>query len=120
MTKKTLQLANHLENVTRRKFLGGTTGAIAATGAALQLPASHALEGPDKSHSLKKTARALHDAIGRYSDQNASFHFGPCPLDDKHPLIYSMERLRDCSVDQIQELLRPLYESGNLQAGGAS
>ncbi len=98
-------------NVTRRGFLSGTAGVI-ATGAAVPMP-QEAVEGLNKSMSLEQMAHALHEAVGRYSDQNASFHFGPCPLDDKHPLIYSMGRLRDCSVDDIQHLLKPLY-------GGAS
>ena len=97
------------EIVNRRRFLSGTAGAI-ATGTALHL-------APDKSSSLKEMASVLHDAVGRYSDQNAPFHFGACPLDDRHPLMYAMERLRDCSADEIQYLLRPLYE--NIE-GGAS
>ncbi len=99
-------------NVTRRNFLSGTAGAI--SGAAL-LPTDHAVEGLNKSISLEQMAHALHEAVGRYSDQNTSYHFGPCPLDDKHPLIYSMERLRDCSVDDIQHLLKPLYENRDSQ-----
>ncbi len=102
-----MKLADCLGNVTRRGFLSGTAGVI-ATGAAVPLP-QEAVEGLNKSMSLEQMAHALHDAVGRYSDQNASYHLGPCPLDDKHPLIYSMERLRDCSVDDIQHLLKPLY-----------
>ena len=106
-----MKFADCLGNVTRRNFLCGTAGVI-ATGAAVPMP-QEAVEGLDKSISLEQMAHALHEAVGRYSDQNASYHFGPCPLDNKHPLIYSMERLRDCSVDEIQHLLKPLY-------GGAS
>ena len=89
-----MKVADLTGNVTRRGFLSGTAGVI-ATGAAIPIP-QEAVDGLNKSISLEQTASALHDAIGRYSDQNASYHFGPCPLDDKHPLIYSMERLRDC------------------------
>jgi len=91
---------------TRRSFLSGIAGAI-ATGAALHLE-------PDKSSSLKEMASALHDAIGRYSDQNAPFHFENLTLDaGEHALEFAMECLRDCSVDEIQHVLKPLY-------GGAS
>ena len=50
---------------TRRGFLTETAAAI-ATDAALQLE-------PDKSSSLEETASALHDAVARFSDQNALF-----------------------------------------------
>ena len=92
---------------TRRSFLSGAAGAI-ATGAALQL-------APDKSSSLKEMASALHDVIGQFTDENLPSHVQVCA--DGRSLNLEVEPLRDCSVDEIQEQLMPLYE--NLQ-GGAS
>ncbi len=92
---------------TRRSFLSGTAAAI-ATGAAFQL-------APDKSSSLKEMASALHDAIGQFTDENLPSHVQVCA--DGRSLELEIEPLRDCSVDEILEKLRPLYE--NLQ-GGAS
>ena len=87
---------------TRRSFLSGAAGAI-ATGAALQL-------APDKSSSLKEMAGALHDAIGQFTDENLPSHVQVCA--DGSSLNLEIEPLRDCSVDEIQEQLRPLFEGG--------
>ncbi len=92
---------------TRRSFLSGAAGVI-ATGAAFQL-------SPDKSSSLNEMASALHDAIGQFTDENLPSHVQVCA--DGRSMNLEIELLRDCSVDEILEELRPLYE--NLQ-GGAS
>ena len=105
-----MKLADQLGNVTRRGFLSGTAGVIATSGAALPLSGE-----ADHASSLEEMANALHDAVGRYCDQNTSFNLEACSLDRWHPLMYSMERLRDRSVDEIQHLLRPLYE--NIEGG---
>ncbi len=91
----------------RRSFLSGAAGAI-ATGAALQV-------APDKSSSLEEIASGLHDAVGQFSDTNVPSHVQVCA--DGRSLKLEVEPLLDCSVDEILEQLRPLYE--NLQ-GGAS
>ena len=91
----------------RRGFLTGAAGVI-ATGAAFQLE-------PDKSSSLTKMASDLHDAIGQFTDENLPSHVQVCA--DGRSLKLEIEPLRDCSVDEILEELRPLYE--NLQTGGA-
>ncbi len=87
---------------TRRSFLSGTAGVI-ATGAALQL-------APDKSSSLKEMASALHDVIGQFTDENPPSYVQVCA--DGHSLKLEIEPLRDCSVEEILEQLRPLYENG--------
>ncbi len=92
---------------TRRSFLTGAAGAI-ATGAALQL-------APDKSSSLKEMASALHDVIRQFTDENLPSHVQVCA--DGRSLKLEIEPLQDCSVDEILEQLRPMFE--NLQ-GGAS
>ena len=84
----------------RRSFLSGAVGAI-ATGAALQLAA-------DKSSSLKEMTRALHDVIGQFTDENLPSHVQVCA--DGRSMELEIEPLRDCSVDEILEQLRPLYE----------
>ena len=87
---------------TRRGFLSGVVGAI-ATGAALQLE-------PDKSFSLKEMASDLHNAIGQFTDENLPSHVQVCA--DSRSLELEIESLRDCYVDEIQQLLRPLYQGG--------
>ena len=99
-------MANQLENVTRRNFLSGTAGALAASGAALVSPVEA------KPAELEQMARALHQTVGRYSDQNAPFFSQP-PLPPCNPsLDFAMENLRYWSVDEIQHLLKPLFEGG--------
>ncbi len=85
----------------RRGFLTGATAAI-VTGAAFQLE-------PDKSSSLKEMAGDLHDAIGQFTDENLPSHVQVCA--DGRSLQLEIEPLRDCSVDEILEELRPLYEN---------
>ena len=85
----------------------GAVGAI-ATGAALQLAA-------DKSSSLKEMASALHDVIDQFTDENLPSHVQVCA--DGRSMKLEIEPLRDCSVDEILEQLRPLFE--DLQAGDA-
>ncbi len=88
---------------TRRGFLTGTAGAI-ATGAAFQL-------AQDKSSSLNEMASELHDAIGQFTDENLPSHVQVCA--DGRSLKLEIEPLRDCSVDEILEQLRPLYEGAS-------
>ncbi len=84
----------------RRGFLTGATAAI-ATGAAFQLE-------PDKSSSLKEMASALHDVIGQFTDENLPSHVQVCA--DGRSMQLEIEPLWDCSVDEILEQLRPLFE----------
>ena len=109
MSKK---ITGQIVHVSRRRFLSGTAGAIAATGATL-LPQQTI--GADKPMSLEEMARALHEAVGRHSDRNDEFFFETYASDGCRSASfgYAMENLRHSSVDEIQNLLRPLF-------GGAS
>ena len=90
---------------TRRNFLSVAAGAI-ATGAAV-LPQSEA-----KIPELEQMAQALHDAVGRYSDEGGPSHVEVCSED--RSITLEMEILRPCSAHQIQDLLAPLFEGGAL------
>ena len=94
------------------RFLSGTAGAIAITGVTL-LPQQTIAS--DEPVSLEGMANALHEAVGRYSDRHAAFDFGKLTPNTLRStsLDYAMERLRHSSVDEIQNLLKPLF-------GGAS
>ena len=100
--------------VSRRLFLSGTAGAIATTGAIL-LP-QHTIAS-DKPISLEHIAHALHEAVARFSDRNAPFHFEherPSPHTLRSTsLDYAMENMRTCSVDEIQCLLKPLFRGAS-------
>ncbi len=87
---------------TRRSFLSGTAAAI-ATGAALQL-------APDQSSSIEEMASALHDVIGQFTDDNLPSHVQVCA--DGRSMNLEIELLRDCSVDEILEQLKPMFEGG--------
>ena len=98
-----------MKPTTRRGFLSGTAGAIAASGAAL-LPSG---EVQARMPELEQMAQALHKAVGRYADKYAPMSDIPAgPYIRRNPLDFAMENLRDCSVDQIQDLLKPLFEGG--------
>ena len=95
-------MATQLENVTRRNFLSGTAGAIATSGATL-LPQG---EMP----KIEQMAQALHNAVGRYSNEGGPSHVEVCSED--RSITLEMEILRPCSVNEIQDLLMPLYQGG--------
>ena len=88
---------------TRRSFLSGAVGAI-ATGAVFQLE-------PDKSSSLKEMASDLHDVIGQFTDEHLLSHVQVCA--DGRSMKLEIDPLRDCSVDEILEQLRLLYEGAS-------
>ena len=103
-----MKVTNLTGNVTRRRFLSGTAGVI-ATGVAVPM-SQEAVEGLNESISLEQMASALHEAVGRYSDRNAPF-FNQSRLPPKNPsLDFAMENLRHWSVDEIQYLLKSLFE----------
>ena len=112
MTTKISKITGQIVGVSRRRFLNGTAGAIATTGAIL-LP-EQAIAS-DQPLSLEQMARALHETVGRYSGQHAPFF----PQEEYprmnpgRPLGFAMEVLRHRSVDEIQCALKPLI-------GGAS
>ena len=97
-------MATQLNNVTRRGFLSGTAGAIATSGAAL-LPQG-------KMPKIEQMAQALHNAVGRYSNEGGPSHVEVCSPVEDHSITFEMEILRPCSVDEIQQLLMPLYLGG--------
>ena len=105
-----MKVTNRIGNVTRRNFLSGTAGAI-ATGAAVSMP-QEAVEGLNKLMSLEQMAHALHEAVGRYSDRNAPVISEPHLSPMNPSLDFAMENLRYWSVDEIQHLLKPLFEGG--------
>ncbi|MCH7752632.1 MAG: hypothetical protein IH898_10820 [Planctomycetes bacterium] len=112
MTTKISKITGHIVGVSRRRFLSGTAGAIATTGATL-LPEQTIAS--DQPLSLEQMAHALHEIVGRYSD----LHDAP-NIEMPGPRLRSamfvngtMEMLRYSSVEEIQRLLKPLL-------GGAS
>ena len=101
-------MANKIENVTRRHFMSGTAGAIATSGAVLLSNG----EAQADTLELEQVAHALHQTIGRYSDRTAPF-FTEARLPPTNPsLDFVMENLRYWSADEIQHLLKPLFEGG--------
>ncbi len=104
MASEITQIANQLKNLSRRNFLSGTAGAIATSGATL-LPQA-------KMPKIEQMAQALHNAVGRYSDEGGPSHVEVCsPVEDRS-ITFEMEILRPCSVHEIQQLLMPLYQGG--------
>ena len=102
-----IKITDRSVSVTRRGFLSGTAGAISG---AVLLPNG---EVQAEISELEQMAHALHEAVGRYSDQNTPFFAVQlCSGQMDHSLKFAMENLRDCSVDEIQALLRPLYQGG--------
>lgn len=99
-----IKITDRIVSVTRRGFLSRTAGAIAASGAAI-LPLGKVQA---RMPELEQMAQALHDAVGRYSDEGG--HVQVCA--DGCSLNLELDNLRSCSVDQIQDLLRPLYQGG--------
>ncbi len=93
-------MATQLENVSRRNFLSGTAGAISG---AVLLPQA-------KMPKIEQMAQALHNAVGRYSDEGGPTHVEVCSPLEARSITFEMEILRPCSVHEIQDLLTPLYQ----------
>ena len=87
---------------TRRNFLSASAGAI-ATGAALESP-------QDKSPDLQQMASELYKAVAQFSDENAPTHVQVC--NDGRSLNLAMDVLLDSTVQEIYELLSPLFAGG--------
>ena len=103
-----IKITDRIVSVTRRGFLSSAAGAIAASGAAL-LPNG---EVQAEISEMEQMAHALHRAVGRYSDTNAPTQVRAYSPLTGHSLMFAMDCLRDCSVDEIQDLLKPLYQGG--------
>lgn len=100
-----IKITDRIVSVTRRGFLSGTAGVI--SGAAL-LPNGEVAAMSE----LEQMAQALHQAVGRYSDTNAPTQVRAYSPLTGRSLMFAMDCLRDCSVDEIQDLLLPLYQGG--------
>ena len=95
--------------LSRRNFLRSTAGAI--SGAAL-LPTDTTATDLNEPLSLEQAAHALHQTVGRFSDLNAPFFDADRSPFPEQALEWAMENLRYCSADEIQHLLKPLFEGG--------
>ncbi len=112
MATNTVQTADRVNSVTRRSFLGGTAGIITAASGVTIINSQITSKPLDRSR--RQMARALHDAVGQYSDECGPTHVQAWSGD--RSLMLEVENLRTCSVDDIQDLLKPLFENGQ---GGA-
>ena len=85
-------------------------GALAAT---TLLPQQSV--GSDSPISLDEAAHALHEIVARHSAQNTRFDFGDRRgvHYSRSAIDYAMETMRDCSEDELRQLLQPEF-------GGAS
>ena len=112
MTTNTSKFTVPIDRVSRRRFLTVTAGAIAAPGAVL-LPQQTIAS--DKPVSLEQMAHALHEAIGHYSDRHTQvFSRAKYPeINHVNSLGYAMEVLRTHSVDEIQCLLKSLFQGAS-------
>ena len=113
MTTKISKITGQIVHVSRRRFLNGTAGAIATTGAILLPQQAIAADEP---LTLEQMAHALHETVGRHSVRKAPFDFEGYEStyqSRRCAVNYAMENLRDSSIDEIQRILKPLF-------GGAS
>ncbi len=82
--------------VTRRGFLTKASGVLAASVVPIQLASKRA-----------DIARALHTAVSQFDDENGPSHVQVC--NDGQSLNLAMDVLHDSSVEEIEELLLPLF-----------
>ncbi len=91
------------EVIDRRGFLGKAVGVLAASTAAvvpIQLAQAKQLNEDDM-------ARALYEAVSQFNDENCPSHVQVC--NDGRSLNLAMEVLRESSVEEIEQLLSPLF-----------
>ena len=87
--------------VSRRGFLGKVAGVL-ATSAAVVVPVHLA-----QASKRAEIARALHTAVSQFDDE-----YGPSHVqvsNDGQSLNLAMEVLHDSTVEEIEELLLPLF-----------
>ncbi len=104
MAKEITEITDRIVSVTRRGFLG-KAGNILAASAATVVPLQLVKA---ESSNKAEMAKALHDAIGQFTDENLPSHVQVCA--DGRSLKLEIEPLRDCSVDEIRKQLMALYE----------
>ena len=85
--------------VTRRGFLGKAAGVLAAS-AAVVVPIHLASKRGE-------IAKALHEAVSQFDDDYGPSHVQVC--NDGQSLNLATEVLHDSSVEEIEELLLPLF-----------
>lgn len=86
--------------VTRRGFLGKAAGVLAASAAVVvPIHLAQAKRG--------EMAKALHKAVSQFDDEYGPSHVQVC--NDGQSLSLAMEVLHDSSVEDIEELLLPLF-----------
>ena len=84
--------------VTRRGFLTKASGVLAASVVPIQLA---------QASKRADIARALHAAVSQFDDEYGPSHVQVC--NDGRSLNLAMEVLHDSSVEEIEELLLPLF-----------
>ncbi len=87
--------------VNRRGFLGKAAGVLAAS-AAVVVPVQLA-----QASKRADMARALHTAVSQLDDEYGPSHVQVC--NDGQSLNLAMEVLHESSVEEIEELLLPLF-----------
>ena len=87
--------------VTRRGFLGKAAGVLAAS-AAVVVPVHLA-----QASKRVEMAMALHEAVSQLDDEYGPSHVQVCS--DGQSLNLAMDVLHDSSVEEIEELLLPLF-----------
>ena len=103
MAQEITEITDRIVSVTRRGFLGKAGGVLAAS-AATALPLQLVQAKPSDRVEM---AGALHDAVAQLSDEDVPTHVRV--FADGRSLSLEVEGLRGSSVDQIQDLLRPLF-----------
>ena len=94
------EIADLVENLSRRGFIGGAAGAI-ATSAALTVPL------PLGEPSIEQMAKSLHYAVRQFMEERLPTHVQVCA--GGRSLNLEMEDLLDSSVAEIEILLLPLF-----------
>jgi len=106
MAQEITEITDRIVSVTRRRFVSGAAGTVAIAGAAL-LPIQAGSSA--EPLSTEEIANALHEAVGRYSERKTPVSFDKPLTEDTRScsVAFAMECLRDCTVEEIQALLKP-------------
>ena len=95
------EITNRIVSVARRSFLGKAAGALAAS-AAVVVPIHLAQQS-----KREEMARALHEAVSEFNDENCPSHVQVC--NEGQSLNLAMEAIRESSVEEIEIQLLPLF-----------
>ena len=103
MAKQIMETTDRIVSVSRRGFLG-KAGKVLAVSAATVVPLQLVQAESSKRAEM---AKALHEAVSQFNDENCPLHVQVC--NEGQSLNLAIDAIRESSVEEIEVQLLPLF-----------